>query len=85
MSLVSSLVTFLSFDIVIGEIDSKIITEQLQDKFADAKEVIRCLNSKDTQYNGRKKKDKITNNDLQNIAQKSKDRAIQFGLQNMIP
>ena len=29
---------------------------------------------KDRQYNGQKKKDKMTNNDLQNITQKYKDR-----------
>jgi hypothetical protein len=43
----------------------------MQEKFVDT---IRCRNSKkDKQYN-----------DLQNIAQKIKDRAIQFGLHNMI-
>jgi hypothetical protein len=46
----------------------------MQEKFVDTKEEIRCRKSKkDKQYN-----------DLQNIAQKTKDRAIQFGLQNMI-
>ena len=30
---------------------------------------------KDRQHNGKKKKDKRTNNDLQNIRQKTKDRA----------
>jgi hypothetical protein len=41
----------------------------------DTKGVIRILNSKDRQYSGqKKKKDKWTNNDLQNIAaQKTKD------------
>ena len=29
---------------------------------------------KDRQYNGKKKKDKMTNNDLQNTTQKAKDR-----------
>jgi len=37
--------------------------------------VIRIRKSKkDRQYNGHKKKDKKTNNDLQNITHKTKDR-----------
>ena len=44
--------------------------------FGNTKEVIRSSNSKkDWQYNGQKKKYKRTNNDLQNITQKTKDRA----------
>ena len=45
----------------------------LQEKFEDSKEVIRNRASKHRQYNGQKKKDKRTNNDLQNITQKTKD------------
>ena len=36
--------------------------------------VIRIRKSKDRQYNGKKKKYKRTNNDLQNTTQKNKDR-----------
>ena len=36
------------------------------------KGVIRSRKSKDIQYNGQKKKDKSTNNDVQNITQKLK-------------
>ena len=44
--------------------------------FEDAKRVNRSYNlKKDRKYNGQKKKDKRTNNDLQNITQKTKDRA----------
>jgi hypothetical protein len=44
--------------------------------FEDANRVNRSHNlKKDRQYNGQKKKDKRTNNDLQNITQKTKDRA----------
>ena len=45
-------------------------------EFEDTKGVIRIRKSKkDRQHNGQKKKDKRTNNDLQNIAQKINDRA----------
>ena len=46
------------------------------EEFEDIKGVIRIRKSKDRQHNG-KKKDKKTNNDLQlqNITQKTKDRA----------
>ena len=44
--------------------------------FADVNRVNRSHSlKKDRKYNGQKKKDKRTNNDLQNIAQKTKDRA----------
>jgi hypothetical protein len=40
----------------------------------DTKGVIRSRESKkDRQYNGQKKKDKITNNDIQDITQKTAD------------
>jgi hypothetical protein len=42
--------------------------------FEDTEEVIRIRISKDSQHNGQKKKYKGTNNDLQNITHKSKDR-----------
>jgi len=42
--------------------------------FEDTKVVTRNHKSKDRQYNGQKKKDKRTNNDLQNITQKNKGR-----------
>jgi hypothetical protein len=44
--------------------------------FEDTKGVIRIRKSKkDRQHNGQKKKDKRTNNDLQNTTHKPKDRA----------
>ena len=46
--------------------------------FEDNKVVIRGHNSKwGRQYNGKEKKDKRTNNDLQNTTQKTKDRPTQ--------
>jgi hypothetical protein len=39
----------------------------LQEEFEDTKGVIRICKSEDWQHNGQKKKDKRTNNDLQNI------------------
>jgi hypothetical protein len=38
-----------------------------QEEFEDTKETIRSRNSKDRQYNIQQRKDKRTNNDLQNI------------------
>jgi hypothetical protein len=38
-----------------------------KEEFEDTKEVIRICKSKNRQHNGQKKKDKRTNNDLQNI------------------
>jgi hypothetical protein len=43
-------------------------------EFEDTKGVIRIRNSKDRKHNGQKKKDKRTNNNLQNITQKTKYR-----------
>ena len=40
-----------------------------------SKGVIRICKSTDRQHNGQMKKDKITNNDLQNTTQKTRDRA----------
>ena len=51
-----------------------------REKFEDTKGVIRSHKSKDRQYNGRKKNDKRTNNDLQNITQKTKDQVTQTPL-----
>jgi len=49
-----------------------------QEEFEDTKGVIRSRKSKkNRQYNGQKKKDKRTNNDLQNTTQKTKDRVTQ--------
>ena len=42
-------------------------------KFKDTKEVIRNCKLKNRQYNGQKKKEKSTNNDLQNTTQKNID------------
>jgi hypothetical protein len=55
----------------------KVLNPLLEEKFEDTKDVIRSRKSKDRQHNGRKKKDERTNNDLQNITQKSEDRATQ--------
>jgi len=44
-----------------------------EEKIEDTKEVIRIRKSKDRQYNGQQKKNKRTNNDLQNTSQKTKD------------
>ena len=46
-----------------------------EEKFEDTRRVIRSHISKDRQHKGQKKKNKKTNNDLQNITQKTKDRA----------
>ena len=50
------------------------------EEFEDTKGVIRIRTSKDRQHNGQKKKEKKTNNDLQNITQKTKDRVTQTPL-----
>jgi hypothetical protein len=51
----------------------------MKEKFADNKEVIRNYNSiKDKKYNGQKKNDKRTNNDLQNTTWKTKDCNLYF-------
>ena len=48
-------------------------TDKLQDKFEDTKRVIRIHKSKmGRQHNDQKKRDKGTNNDLQNIRTKLK-------------
>jgi hypothetical protein len=44
-----------------------------QDKLEDNKEAIRSRKSKDRQYNCQKKKEKMTNNNLQSTTQKTKD------------
>ena len=44
-------------------------------EFEDSKWIIRIHISKDRQYNGKTKKDKRTNNNLQNTTNKTKDRA----------
>ena len=50
-------------------------TDKLQDKFEDTKGVIRIHKSKKgRQHNDQKKKAKGTNNNLQNITHKTKDR-----------
>jgi hypothetical protein len=46
------------------------------EEFEDTKGTIRIrISKKNKQHSGQKKKDKLTNNDLQNITQKSEDRA----------
>ena len=60
-------------------IQKNILIEQksmstISEEFEDTKGVIRILKSKDRQLNGQTKQDKRTNNDLQHITQKTKDR-----------
>jgi hypothetical protein len=43
------------------------------EKFEDTKRVIKSRKSKDRQYNGQNKNIKMTNNDLQNTTEKTKD------------
>ena len=51
----------------------------MYEEFEDTKWVIRIRKSKkDRQHNGQKKKDKGTNNDLQNITHKSKDLYLSY-------
>jgi hypothetical protein len=46
-----------------------------QEKYEDSKEVIRIRKSKkDKQLNIQKKREKLANNDLQSITEKTKDR-----------
>ena len=48
-----------------------------KEEFESVKGVIRiCKSKKDRQHNCQKKKDKRTNNDIQNTTQKTKDRAL---------
>ena len=56
------------------KIESKICM-LFPETFEADKVVIRSSTSKDRQYNGHKKTNKRTNNDLQNITQKTKDLA----------
>ena len=54
----------------------------LEEEYDDTKWVIRIRKSKkDSQQNGQMKKDKRTNNDLQNITHKTKDRVTRTPLQ----
>ena len=52
-----------------------IFRHSLQERLKDTKWVIKNGKSKDRWYNGQKTKDKSTTYDLQNITQKTKDRA----------
>jgi hypothetical protein len=45
----------------------------LRIKLDDTKEVIRSKSKKDRQHNGQRAKGKETNNDIQNVKQKTKD------------
>ena len=53
------------------KIDSELT--KCKKKFEDTKGVIRSIKSKNRQYNGQKKNNKSTNNDLHNTTQKPKD------------
>jgi hypothetical protein len=48
--------------------------------FEDTEGVIRSCNSKDRQHNGQLKKNKRTNNDLQNITPKIKKELLKISL-----
>ena len=50
------------------------------EELADTKGVFRIRKSEDRQHNDQKKNDKRTNNDLQNIAQKTTDRVTRIPL-----
>ena len=52
----------------------------ITEEFEDTKEVIIIRKSKDRQHNGQKRKNKGTNNDLQNIHIKPRDRVIRTPL-----
>ena len=51
-------------------------------EFEDTKGIIRISKSKDRHHNGLKRKHKRKNNDLQNTAQKTKDRASRTSLKS---
>ena len=60
------------------------VSGSLKEKeFEDTKLVIRIRNSKDRQHNGKKKKDKRTNNDIQNKTPKTKNRATRTPLRTV--
>jgi hypothetical protein len=54
----------------------------MEEEFEDIKGVIRIRKSKDRQNNGQRKKDKRTNNDLQNT-DKTKDRVTRTPLKTI--
>ena len=54
------------------------------EELEDNKGVIRSRKSKDRQRNGQNKKDKMTNNDPQNITHKTKDRVTRTPLNTVI-
>ena len=56
----------------------------IKEEFEDTRGTIRIWKSKDRHYNGHKKKDKKTNNDLQNITHKTKDQATRTPLKTRI-
>jgi hypothetical protein len=56
------------------------ISNKVTNMFEDTKGVIRSRKSKDRQNNGQAKEDKRTNNVLQNVTQKTKDRATRTSL-----
>jgi hypothetical protein len=53
-----------------------------EEELEDTKGVIRIRKTKDRQHNGQKKKDKRTNNYLQNMTQKTKDRVTRTPIKN---
>jgi len=58
------------------------ITYLPQGKFEDTKGVMRSRKEKERQHNGQKTKYKMSNNDLQNITRKTKDRETRTPLKN---
>jgi hypothetical protein len=57
---------------------------QVKEEFKDTKGEIRiCISKRDRQHNCEKKKDKRTNNDLQNTTKNKEDRATRTTLKSM--
>ena len=57
-----------SFNVVQSDLYIKATQWNMKEEFEDTKEAIRiCISKKNRQHNGRKKKYKRTNKDLQNI------------------
>ena len=62
---------------------SSAVIFKTEEEFEDTKGVIRIRKSKDRQHNGQKKRDRRTNNDLQNTTHKPKDRVTRTPLNTM--
>ena len=59
------------YELLSSPMSEDLVFNNIKEQLKDTKGVIRSRKSKfDRQYNGQKKKDKRTNNDLQNMTQK---------------